>query len=103
LKNKKKEKRKTMWKNIVEIHSILKEKNYKAKFLTSSILKKVKSTKIILKKKINKKGESWEKRKVILGKKKEKRGKLGKKESNFGKKKEKRGNLEKKDEKKTKK
>ena len=75
-----------MWKNIVEIHSILKEKNYKAKFLTSSILKKVKSTKIILKKKINKK-----------------RGKLGKKESNFGKKKEKRGNLEKKDEKKTKK
>jgi hypothetical protein len=79
LKNKKKEKRKTMWKNIVEIHSILKEKNYKAKFLTSSILKKVKSTKIILKKKINKKGESWEKRKVILGKKKRKKGKFGKK------------------------
>jgi len=29
-----------MWENIVEIHSILNEKNYKAKFLTSSILKK---------------------------------------------------------------
>jgi len=28
-----------MWENAVEIHSILKEKNYKAKFLTSSILK----------------------------------------------------------------
>jgi hypothetical protein len=66
-----------MWKNIVEIHSILKENNYKAKFLTSSILKKVKSTKIILKKKI-KKGESWEKRKVILGKKK-KKGEIWKK------------------------
>jgi len=42
-----------MWENTVAIHSILKKKNYKAKFLTSSILKKVKSTKIILKKKIN--------------------------------------------------
>jgi hypothetical protein len=29
-----------MWENVVAIHSILKEKNYKAKFLTSSILKK---------------------------------------------------------------
>ena len=29
-----------MWKNTVEIHSILKEKNYKTKFLTSSIFKK---------------------------------------------------------------
>ena len=29
-----------MWKNTVTIHSILKEKNYKAKFLTSLILKK---------------------------------------------------------------
>jgi hypothetical protein len=29
-----------MWKNIVTIHSILKEKNYKTKFLTSLILKK---------------------------------------------------------------
>jgi len=44
-----------------------KEKNYKAKFLTSSMLKKVKSTKIIL---IKKKGESWKKRKVILERKK---------------------------------
>jgi len=40
-----------MWENTVAIHNILKEKNYKAKFLTISILKKVKSTKIILKKK----------------------------------------------------
>jgi hypothetical protein len=29
-----------MWKNNVAIHIILKEKNYKANFLTSSILKK---------------------------------------------------------------
>jgi hypothetical protein len=29
-----------MWENTVAIHSILKEKNYKAKFLTSSIFKK---------------------------------------------------------------
>jgi hypothetical protein len=38
-----------MWGNIVAIHNVLKKKNYEAKFLTSSILKK-KSTKIILKK-----------------------------------------------------
>jgi hypothetical protein len=38
-----------MWKNTAAIHSILKEKNYKAIFLTSSILKK--STNIILKNK----------------------------------------------------
>jgi hypothetical protein len=47
-----------MWENIIAIHSILKEKNYKAKFLTSSIIK---LTKIIFKKK-NKKEK---KRKVI--------------------------------------
>ena len=29
-----------MWENIAAMHSILKEKNYKAKFLTSSIFKK---------------------------------------------------------------
>jgi len=28
-----------MWENAIAIHSILKEKNYKEKFLTSSILK----------------------------------------------------------------
>jgi hypothetical protein len=39
--------KKTMWGNTVAIHSILKKKNYKAKFLTSLILKKIKSTKII--------------------------------------------------------
>jgi hypothetical protein len=38
-----------MWENTATIHSILKENNYKAKFLTSSILKK--STNIILKNK----------------------------------------------------
>ena len=38
-----------MWKNTAAIHGILKEKNYKAKFLTSSILKQ--STNIILKNK----------------------------------------------------
>ena len=31
-----------MWKNTVAIQSVLKEKNYKAKFLISSILKKTK-------------------------------------------------------------
>jgi len=30
-----------MWKNTVEIHNILKEKIYKVKFLTISILKKL--------------------------------------------------------------
>ena len=32
--------RKFIWKNTAEIHSILKKKNYKVKFLTSSIFKK---------------------------------------------------------------
>jgi hypothetical protein len=36
----KKQTKKTMWGNTVAIHSILKKKNYKAKFSTSSILKK---------------------------------------------------------------
>jgi hypothetical protein len=40
-----------MWGNTAAIHSVLKKKNYKAKFSTSSILKKKKSTKTILKKK----------------------------------------------------
>jgi len=43
-----------MWENTVVIHSISKEKNYKMKFVTSSILKKVKLTKIVLKKKSTK-------------------------------------------------
>jgi len=38
-----------MWENTTAIHSILKKKNYKVKFLTSSIKKK--STNIILKNK----------------------------------------------------
>jgi hypothetical protein len=32
--------KKTMWRNTVAIHSVLKKKKYKAKFSTSSILKK---------------------------------------------------------------
>jgi hypothetical protein len=36
----KKIKKKTMWRNTIAIHSVLKKKNYKAKFSTSSILKK---------------------------------------------------------------
>jgi hypothetical protein len=44
-----------MWGNTVAIQSVLKKKNYKAKFSTSSILKKTKATKIILKKIIKKK------------------------------------------------
>ena len=47
-----------MWENTVAIHRILKGKNYKAKFLISSILKKIKLTKIIfLKKKKRKKSK----------------------------------------------
>jgi hypothetical protein len=38
LKNKK-IKRKTMWKNTAAMHNILKEKNYKAKFLPAQYLK----------------------------------------------------------------
>jgi hypothetical protein len=45
--------KKIIWENTATIHSILK-KNYKAKFLISSILKK-NSTEIILEKKITKK------------------------------------------------
>jgi hypothetical protein len=47
--------KKTMWRNTVAIHIVLKKKNYKAKISTSSILKKIKSTKTILKKKTQKK------------------------------------------------
>ena len=32
--------KKTMWRNTVVIHNVLKKKNYKAKFSVSSILKK---------------------------------------------------------------
>ena len=39
-----------------------KEKNYKAKFLTSSIIKKMKSTKIILKNKNKKKEDNFGKK-----------------------------------------
>jgi hypothetical protein len=44
-----------MWKNTVAIHSVLKKKNYKAKFLISSILKTIKLTETISVKKYNKK------------------------------------------------
>jgi len=74
-----------MWENTVTIHGILKENNYKAKFLTSSILKKIKSIKIILEK-INEKRKrkmgKVGKKKVILEKKineKKRGGKLKKK------------------------
>jgi len=49
-----------MWENIVAIHSILKEKNYKAKFLTSFILKN----------KIDKDNFGKKKRKSVVGEKK---------------------------------
>jgi ABC-type proline/glycine betaine transport system ATPase subunit len=48
--------KKIIWENIATIHSILKNKNYKVKFLINSILKKIKLTKIILEKKQPKKG-----------------------------------------------
>jgi len=55
--------KKIIWENTATIHSILK-KNYKAKFLISSILKK-NSTEIILEKKITKKTPKKEK-KIML-------------------------------------
>ena len=33
-------KKQTLWRNTAAIHNVLKKKNYKAKFSTSSILKK---------------------------------------------------------------
>ena len=36
-----KNKKKIIWENTAIIHSVLKKKNYKAKFLISSILKKL--------------------------------------------------------------
>jgi len=36
----KKKQKKNMWGNTATIHSVLKKKNYKAKFSTTSILKK---------------------------------------------------------------
>ena len=45
-----------MWRNTVAINNVLKKKNYKTKFSIGSILKKIKSTNIILEnKKIKKK------------------------------------------------
>ena len=58
-----------MWGNTVAIHSVLKKKNYKAKFSTSSILKK---------NKINKNNSEKKKQKIEK-----------KEEDNFGKKNEK--------------
>ena len=55
--------KKITWKNIATIHSVLKKKNNKAKFLISSILKK-KSTEAILEKKITK--QTPKKRKKII-------------------------------------
>jgi hypothetical protein len=52
--------KKTMCRNTVAIHSVLK-KNYKTKFSTSSILKKIKSIKTILNKKHKKNGKKKEK------------------------------------------
>jgi len=60
-----------MWENTVAIHNILKEKKLQSEIFNQLNIKKVKSTKIILKKQINKK--KWgklEKRKVLLEKKK---------------------------------
>jgi hypothetical protein len=75
-----------MWENTVKIHSILKEKNYKAKFLTSSILKS-KIDKDNFFKKINKKErKSWKKKKSNFEKKiknKQKTGKIEKKKNLF--------------------
>ena len=67
-----------MWGNTAAIHSVLKKKNYKAKFSTSSILKKIKSTKTILKKK-----QKIEKKKKIILEKKMKKHHVGKVKAEF--------------------
>jgi len=46
-----------MWKNIVAIHSILKEKKLQSKVFNQLNIKKLKLTKIILEKKNRKKGK----------------------------------------------
>jgi len=51
-----------MWENTVVIHSILKKKKLQSGIFYQLNIKKVKSTKIILKKINEKKGESWKKR-----------------------------------------
>jgi hypothetical protein len=68
-----------MWENTVKIHSILKEKNYKAKFLTSSILKS-KIDKDNFEKTINKKGGKLEKKESNFWKKKKKKEEIWKKQ-----------------------
>ena len=55
-----------MWGNTAAIHSVLKKKNYKAKFSTSSILKKIKSTDTIFKKIIIKKTQKNRDKKTLL-------------------------------------
>ena len=60
-----------MWRNIVAIHSVLKKKNYKTKFSTSSILKN----------KINKNNSKKTQKKDNLGKKKAKEMKKNEKKN----------------------
>jgi hypothetical protein len=62
-----------MWENTIVIHSILKEKKLQSKIFNQLNIKKIKSTKIILKKINKKKRKSWKKKKVILKKKIEKK------------------------------
>ena len=57
-----------MWGNTATIHSVLKKKNYKAKFSTSFILKKKK----INKNNSEKKTKNWKKEEDNFGKKNEK-------------------------------
>jgi len=67
-----------MWENTVAIHNILKEKKLQSEIFNQLNIKKVKSTKIILEKQINKKkGESWKKGKHFWKKKEKRNGKKG--------------------------
>jgi hypothetical protein len=68
-----------MWENTIVIHSILKEKKLQSKIFNQLNIKKIKSTKIILKKINKKKRKSWKKKKVILKKKTKKKLKKKKK------------------------
>ena len=69
-----------MQENTVAIHSILKEKKLQSKIFNQLNIKKVKSTKIILKKQINKKkGKVGKKKRKVILDKKRKKGKFEKK------------------------
>jgi hypothetical protein len=63
-----------MWGNTVAIHSVLKKKKYKAKLLTSSILKNKIDKDNFVEKKQKKNKNNWEKKQKKCEKKRKKMG-----------------------------